>query len=126
VITTPVGTLVGNGSPSGPATGPTSILEATVTTLPERDRGHRRARAVRLGLAGAGLGVTLAVAGVAHATSATSATPATSGSSGSSSGNTGGGGTSVDPGQQGFGPPPGFVGPGNAGGGPVHGNSNGS
>lgn len=88
-----------------------------------RDQGQQRARSIRLALAGGGVVVTVAVAGLVQATAgAASTTPAQT--------------PSVDvPDSGGFdqlpdgsdpGPAPGFLGPGGGGGGLPHGSSHGS
>jgi len=103
-------------------------------SIRNRDRGQRRARTVRVGLVGAGLGVTLAVAGVAHATSAPGSGSNTAGTTGTGTdGGTGSGtdgsGNGVTPDDGNVAPAPGFVAPGGSSGGSsggAHGNSNGS
>jgi hypothetical protein len=90
----------------------------------ERDQGQRRARSIRLALAGGGVVVTVAVAGVVQATSGVASTNTDQAPSGGQ----------TDPGSDlgrlpfgsDPGPQPGFLAPGDPGGQLPHGSSHGS
>ena len=91
----------------------------------ERDQGQRRARLIRLALAGGGVVVTVAVAGVVQATSGVAATTTDQAPTGSVPDSGSGLGqfpSGTDPGSS-----PGFLAPGDTGGGQnPHGSSHGS
>jgi len=93
----------------------------------QRDQGRRRARSIRLALAGGGVVVTVAVAGVVQATSGAAASTTTTTTDRTPSvdapdpGGFGQFSDGTDPGT-----PPGFLAPGDGGGGPPHGRSHGS
>ncbi len=89
----------------------------------ERDEGQRRARSIRRALAGGGVVVTVAVAGVVQATSGVASTSTDQAPSvdAPASGGFGQLPDGTDPG-----PAPGFLGPGGTGGGLPHGSSHGS
>lgn len=90
----------------------------------QRDQGQRRARSIRLALAGGGVVVTVAVAGVVQATSGAASTPTTDQTPSVDAPGSGGFGQLPDGSDPGA--PPGFLGPSGGGGGLPHGSSHGS